>query len=82
MAIQAVLIGSFETGVSVVTARAYKASWEQAVVFSSVNGLVASILGCLIESYIQNSRQLVLAHIAIHATAGLAGVLMTRLVCE
>jgi thiamine transporter ThiT len=82
MTIQAVLIGGFETGVGVVTAVGYKASWEQAVLFSSVNGIVSGILACLIESYLQNSRQLVLAHIAIQATAGLAGVLMTRLICE
>lgn len=82
MAIQTLLICSFETGVSVLTARAYGASWKQAAIFTIANGLVTAILRRLVISYIQNTHQFALATITIQATSGLAGVLATRLFCE
>ncbi len=80
MAIAAIY--SFEAGVGFVSARAYKASWQQAAVFTGVNGVVSIILRCLVASYVQNTRQFALADIAIQVTAGVAGALMTRLLCE
>jgi thiamine transporter ThiT len=82
MAVKAVLIGAIETGVGIVSAKAYGATTEQAAAFSTVNGLVAILLQCLVDSYIQNTRQLILGHIAIQATSGLAGFLMTHLICN
>jgi hypothetical protein len=81
--IEAGLIGCVEAGVRSVVAKGYGASWDQAYVFSTVDVLVSRILHFLVRSYyLQNTRQLFLADIAIKATSGLAGVLMTRLFCE
>jgi hypothetical protein len=81
MTINPVLLGSLDTGVSIVTAKAYGASWNQAGIFL-INRIVFFILGYWVKPYIQNTRQLALAHIALLATSGLAGVLATRLFCE
>jgi len=82
MGIQAGLMEGFRTGVGSVTALAYGVCAGQSIVFSTVNTLVGCILHRLVCSYIQNTRQLFLVHIAIQATSSLAGVLMTRLVCK
>jgi hypothetical protein len=80
--IEAGLTGCFQAGVRSVVAKGYGASWDQAYVFSTVDVIVSRILQVLVGSYVQTTRQLLLADIAIHATSGLAGVLMTRLFCE
>ena len=82
MFIQAVLIVGLETGVGIISASAYDATWKQAVIYSAVNAVVTIILLDLVDSYVQDTRQLALAQIAIQVTAGLAGVLMTRFLCE
>jgi hypothetical protein len=82
MSIEGVLREGFRTGVGSVTAKAYGACADQSIFFSTVNTLVSIILKRLICSYLQNTRQLFLAQIAIQAASGLAGVLMTRLVCK
>ncbi len=82
VAIQAVLVGGFEAGIGVVTAKGFNASWEQAAVFTTVNKAVWFILESLVCSYIQNTRQLALATIVIQTTSGLAGILATRLFCQ
>ncbi len=82
MVIKAGVIGGFQTGVGSVAAIAYGASSGQAFVFSTVNVLMLSILKRLISPYLKNTRQYALAEITTQATSGLAGVLMTRLICK
>ena len=82
MIVQSMLLAGFEAGVGIVTARAYEATWEQAAVFSTISGVVTIILDCLVYSYMQNTRQLLIATLVIQASAGLAGVLATHLICE
>ena len=82
MNIQVGLTGCVKVGVGCVAAQAYGACMCQAVVFSSTDMLVSKILTCLIRSYLQDTRQISLADIAIKVVSGLAGVLTTRLFSE
>ncbi len=82
MRIQAGLIECVKVGVGCVAAQAYGACVCQAVVFSSTDRLVSKILTGLIRSYLQDTRQISLADIAIKVVSGLAGVLTTRLFSE
>ena len=54
----------------------------KSLVFTNINMLVSRILKCLVNSYCQNTRQLLLAEIVTLAASSLAGILATRLVCE
>jgi hypothetical protein len=73
----------FEAGAKVLTAKAYDASWTQAMVFTVTDLVVSIAINQLIpDSYIQNTRQLCFAYVVIETISGLTGVLMTRLFCE
>ena len=78
----ALLFAGVKIGVGSIAACAYGADTGPALVFSSIDLVVQHCLSCLIDSYLQETRQATFAHIAITVTSGLVGVWMTRIFGE
>lgn len=82
MAILEIVCGICQGGVAFESAKAYGSTPSQAVIFSTINGIVESVLVFSVRSFLQNSRELALAAISIKVIAALAGMLATRVFCD
>lgn len=79
---QAALCVLFLNRLEYASAKAYGATEAQAGIFSAITSIVESVLVFSAKSFIQNSRELVLATVLVKTTSGITGVLVTQLFCE